>query len=174
MLKPSFEYESRGPDYKVRIGIGYDSHRLVEGRKLILGGVEIPFTKGLLAHSDGDVLCHAIADSLIGALGKGDIGRHFPETDEKWKDASSLIILKQIVDCTMQEGFKIAWLDTIVITEKPRLADHIEAMKHALAETGISYEVINIKAKTNEKMGFEGRGEGISAHAVCLLTQQNS
>ncbi|HMK56342.1 MAG TPA: 2-C-methyl-D-erythritol 2,4-cyclodiphosphate synthase [Dissulfurispiraceae bacterium] len=158
----------------MRIGIGYDSHRLIEGRQLILGGITIPFEKGLLGHSDGDALCHAITDALIGALGKGDIGRHFPDTDAKWKDASSLIMLKQIVDDTAKEGFEIAWIDTVVIAERPRLAGHFEAIKLAIAETGIPYDVINIKAKTNEKMGFEGRGEGISAHAVCLLMRRNS
>jgi len=101
----------------MRIGIGYDSHRLVEGRKLMLGGIEIPFVKGLLGHSDGDALCHAISDALLGALGKGDIGKHFPDTDDRWKDASSLAMLKQIADLVTAEGFEITWIDSVVITE---------------------------------------------------------
>lgn len=156
----------------MRIGIGYDSHRLVEGRKLILGGLDIPFEKGLLAHSDGDVLCHAIIDALIGAMGEGDIGKHFPDTDNKWKDASSISLLKQIADTVKSKGFEIVWIDTIIITEKPKLAQYMDSMKHAISQAGIPSSVLNIKAKTNEGMGFIGRGEGIAAHAVCLLRKQ--
>jgi 2-C-methyl-D-erythritol 2,4-cyclodiphosphate synthase len=158
----------------MRIGIGYDSHRLVEGRKLVLGGIEIPFVKGLLGHSDGDALCHAITDALLGALGKGDIGKHFPDTDDRWKDASSLAMLKQIADLVAAEGFEIAWIDSVVITERPKLAGHIEQMKQAISGAGIPSGIISIKAKTNEKMGFTGREEGISVQAVCLLMHRQS
>jgi len=153
----------------MRIGIGYDSHRLVTGRGLILGGVTIPFEKGLLGHSDGDVLIHAIIDAIIGALGIGDIGKHFPDTDPKYKDASSVEMLKHIVDSAASNGFKVSWIDTTVIAEKPKLFPYIESMKKAISQSGIQPELINIKAKTNEGMGFIGRGEGIAAYAVCLL-----
>ncbi|MDI6800598.1 MAG: 2-C-methyl-D-erythritol 2,4-cyclodiphosphate synthase [Thermodesulfovibrionales bacterium] len=153
----------------MRIGIGYDSHKLVEGRRLILGGVEIPFEKGLLGHSDGDVLCHAIIDAVIGALGMGDIGKHFPDTDDRWKDASSIMLLQHIVELARTNGFEVAWIDTIVITEDPKLLRYVDSMKRALSQAGIPVSVINIKAKTNEGMGFIGRGEGMAAQAVCLL-----
>lgn len=153
----------------IRIGIGYDSHRLVEGRRLILGGVHIPFQKGLLGHSDADVLCHAISDSIIGALGLGDIGEHFPDTDQKWKDASSIELLKHIINLMRQKGFDLSWADTTIITEEPKIASYIESMKDAISKSGIPSGLINIKAKTNEGMGFIGRGEGIAAFAVCLL-----
>ncbi|MBA4349075.1 MAG: 2-C-methyl-D-erythritol 2,4-cyclodiphosphate synthase [Thermodesulfovibrio sp.] len=156
----------------MRIGIGYDSHKLVEGRKLLLGGVDIPFEKGLSGHSDGDVLCHAIIDALIGAMGEGDIGKHFPDTDNKWKDASSISLLKQTVDKIKSKGFEIVWIDTIIITEKPKLAQYMDSMKHAISQAGIPSSALNIKAKTNEGMGFIGRGEGIAAQAVCLLRKQ--
>jgi 2-C-methyl-D-erythritol 2,4-cyclodiphosphate synthase len=153
----------------MRVGIGYDSHRLVEGRKLILGGVEIPFYKGLMGHSDADVLCHAITDAIIGALGKGDIGQYFPDTDPQWKDADSVNLLGRIVDMARSEGYKISWIDTVVIIEKPKLNPFLDSMKNAISKAGIAVENINIKAKTNEKMGFTGREEGIAVHAVCLL-----
>ncbi|MGD0885282.1 MAG: 2-C-methyl-D-erythritol 2,4-cyclodiphosphate synthase [Thermodesulfovibrionales bacterium] len=153
----------------MRIGIGYDSHRLVEGRDLIIGGVEIPFKKGLLAHSDGDVLCHAIIDAVIGALGIGDIGSHFPDTDPKWKDASSIQMLKYIVELSSLNGYDVAWIDSTILAERPKLAPYFESMRNALAQAGISSGTINIKAKTNEGMGFVGRQEGIAAYAVCLL-----
>lgn len=153
----------------VRIGIGYDSHTLVEGRRLILGGVHIPFKKGLLGHSDADVLCHAISDSIIGALGLGDIGKHFPDTNPKWKDASSIELLKSIIDLMRQKSFDLVWVDSTIITEEPKIASYIESMKEAISKSGISLGLINIKAKTNEGMGFIGRGEGIAAFAVCLL-----
>jgi 2-C-methyl-D-erythritol 2,4-cyclodiphosphate synthase len=155
----------------VRVGFGYDSHRLVEGRKLIIGGVEIPFNKGLGGHSDADVLCHAIADAIIGALGLGDIGTHFPDSDPQWKDAVSIELLKYIIELARMNGFRLAWTDTTIIAEQPRLAPYIPQMKDALAGTGISSGAINIKAKTNEGMGFIGRGEGIAAYAVCVLTK---
>lgn len=153
----------------MRIGIGYDSHRLVPGRRLVIGGVAIPFEKGLLGHSDADVLCHAITDAIIGALGTGDIGRHFPDSDEQWKDADSIAMLRHIVSLVRNSGYRVAWVDATVIAEQPKLGPHIEAMKDALAKTGVASGSINIKAKTNEGMGFIGRGEGIAAQAVCLL-----
>lgn len=153
----------------MRIGIGYDSHRLVKGRKLILGGINIPFEKGLLGHSDADVLCHAIIDSIIGALGLGDMGKYFPDADPEWKDASSIELLKYIVKLTRVNGYEISWIDATIIAERPRLSPYIESMKDAISQSGIPSGLINIKAKTNEGMGFIGRGEGITAHAVCLL-----
>jgi len=153
----------------MRIGVGYDSHRLVEGRRLIIGGTEIPFEKGLQGHSDGDVLCHAIIDSLIGALGIGDIGKHFPDSDPAWKDASSVEMLRYISELADASGFEVKWIDSVVIAERPRLAPHIESMKEALSKAHIPPGAINIKAKTDEGMGFVGRGEGIAAYAVCLL-----
>ena len=153
----------------MRVGIGYDSHKLVEGRKLILGGVEIPFAKGLLGHSDADVLCHAIMDSLIGALGLGDIGKHFPDNDPQWKDVSSIQLLGQIVELMRFNGYEVSWVDSVIIAETPRLAPYIEDMKQVLSQSGIPSGAMNIKAKTNEGMGFLGRGEGIAAYAMCLL-----
>ncbi|MCL5021877.1 MAG: 2-C-methyl-D-erythritol 2,4-cyclodiphosphate synthase [Nitrospirae bacterium] len=156
----------------MRVGVGYDSHRLVKGRKLILGGVDIPFGKGLLGHSDGDVLCHALIDAIIGALGAGDIGKYFPDTDPRWKDAASVEMLKYVVEITRACGFEIAWLDSVVIAERPRLASHVDSMKAAIAKAGVPHGSINIKAKTNEGMGFIGREEGMAAHAVCLLEKR--
>ncbi len=153
----------------MRIGIGYDSHRLVEGRKLILGGVNIPFEKGLAGHSDADVLCHAIIDAILGALGLGDIGKHFPDTDNKWKDASSIDLLSNIIELMKDNNYEILWVDSTVITEKPKLQPYIEEIKGNMSKAGIPSNVINIKAKTNEGMGPVGRGEGIAAQAVCLL-----
>jgi 2-C-methyl-D-erythritol 2,4-cyclodiphosphate synthase len=158
--------------FAARIGIGYDSHRLVEGRKLIIGGVHIEFDKGLLGHSDGDVLSHSIIDSIIGALGLGDIGSHFPDTDPRWKDASSIEMLGRIVDLAAVRGLEVAWIDSTVVAERPRLSPHIDSMKGILSKTGIPEEFINIKAKTEEGMGFIGRGEGIAAYAVSLLREK--
>ncbi len=153
----------------MRIGFGYDSHRLAAGRKLIIGGVNIPFEKGLLGHSDADVLCHAITDAVLGALGLGDIGKYFPDSDPKWKDAVSIELLKYVVELAIMNGFKVAWVDTTIIVERPKLAPYIEQMKEALSQTGLQSGQINIKAKTNEGMGFIGRGEGIAAYAVCVI-----
>jgi len=151
----------------MRTGIGYDSHRLVPGRKLVLGGVEIPHETGLAGHSDADALIHAIIDAIIGALGRGDIGAHFPDTDPKWKDASSLVLLGHTLVLAGESGYRVSWVDATVICEKPRLAPHIGAMKEALSKAGL--RGVNIKAKTNEGMGFVGRGEGVAAYAVCVL-----
>jgi 2-C-methyl-D-erythritol 2,4-cyclodiphosphate synthase len=160
---------SNSEEHPTRIGIGYDSHRLVDGRKLILGGIHIPFSKGLLGHSDADVLSHAISDSILGALGLGDIGNHFPDTDAKWKDASSIELLKLVIEVMRQKGFDLLWVDTTIIAEEPKISSYIESVKKAISKSGIPSGLINIKAKTNEGMGFIGRGEGIAALAVCLL-----
>jgi len=155
----------------MRVGIGYDSHRLVEGRRLIIGGVVIPCQKGLLGHSDADVLCHAIMDAIVGAVGLGDIGKLFPDTDPRWKDAVSTELLKYVVDEARMNGYAIAWIDSIIIAEWPKISPFIEEMKSVLIRAGISAGLINIKVKTNERMGFVGRGEGIAAQAICLLSR---
>ena len=153
-----------------RAGIGYDLHRLAEGRKLILGGIELPFPKGPVGHSDGDALAHAICDALLGAAGLGDIGTHFPDTDPKWKDASSLRFLEHIRDLLAEHGFRIVHIDAIVITEKPKLGPHFPAMREALAKSlGIAPSTINLKAKTNEAVDAIGRGEAIAAQAIATL-----
>jgi 2-C-methyl-D-erythritol 2,4-cyclodiphosphate synthase len=154
-----------------RGGIGYDLHRLVEGRKLMVGGIEVPFEKGSQGHSDGDVLCHAIGDALLGAAGLGDIGIHFPDTDPKWKDASSLAFLEHIRGLLVNRRFRVIHLDAVVICERPKLGPHFPAMRTALAKAlGIKSEEINLKAKTNEGVDAVGRGEAIAAHAVAMLS----
>lgn len=154
----------------IRIGHGYDVHRLVEGRKLILGGVDIPYEKGLLGHSDADVLLHAIADALLGAAALGDIGKHFPDTDEKYKDADSLVLLGEVVKLLGEKGCKVGNIDATVIAQKPKLMTYIPKMRENIAETlGVDIDFVNIKATTEEKLGFTGSGEGISAHAVCVI-----
>lgn len=153
----------------MRIGTGYDSHRLVEGRRLIIGGVDIPFEKGLQGHSDADVLCHAIIDAIIGALGAGDIGSHFPDSDDKWKGASSTELLSKTVHMVKESGLEIAWIDSTVIIQDPKIGQFIEAMKENITRAGVPQGSINIKAKTDEGMGFIGKGEGAAAQAVCLL-----
>lgn len=154
----------------MKIGIGYDVHALTENRKLIIGGVQIPYEKGLEGHSDADVLIHAIMDSLLGAMGLGDIGRLFPDTDQKYKGADSRILLKEVTNLMKNKNFYLGNLDAIIIAQKPKMSPYIEQMKINLAEdleTDISN--INIKATTTEHLGFEGRGEGIASQAVCLL-----
>jgi len=153
-----------------RIGIGFDVHRLVEGRKCIIGGVEIEHSKGLLGHSDADVLTHAICDALLGAAGLGDIGTYFPDTDQKFKDMDSQILLKQVKEEISKLGFKIENIDSIVMAEKPKINPHRPAMKTVLSKTlEIEESKIGIKATTTEKLGFTGREEGIAAQAVALL-----
>jgi 2-C-methyl-D-erythritol 2,4-cyclodiphosphate synthase len=153
-----------------RSGIGYDLHRLAEGRKLILGGVEVPFTKGPVGHSDGDVLSHALCDALLGAAGLGDIGAHFPDSDPKWKGASSLHFLEHTRKLLEGRGLRISHLDAVVIAEQPKLGPHFPAMRETLARVlGVSAEQINLKAKTNEGMDAIGRGEAIAAHAIATL-----
>lgn len=159
----------------LRIGHGYDVHRLVEGRKLILGGVEIENNGiGLLGHSDADVLLHAISDSLLGACALGDIGKHFPDTDEKYKGADSLVLLKRVVELVKFKGFTINNVDATVIAQAPKLAPFIEEMRKNIATTlEIDVDFVNVKATTEEKLGFTGNKEGIAAHCVCLVEQKN-
>ena len=154
-------------------GIGYDLHRLVEGRKLMIGGIEVPFDKGSQGHSDGDVLSHAICDALLGAAGLGDIGTHFPDTDPRWKGASSLIFLEHIRKLLADGGFRIAHVDAVVVCERPKLGPHFPAMRAALAKAlGVTPDDINLKAKTSEGVDAVGRGEAIAAHAIATLSQQ--
>ncbi|MBR3779961.1 MAG: 2-C-methyl-D-erythritol 2,4-cyclodiphosphate synthase [Clostridia bacterium] len=154
----------------IRIGHGYDVHKLVEGRKLIIGGVEIEHDKGLLGHSDADVLLHAISDSLLGAAAKGDIGCLFPDNDDKYKDADSLELLKEVVNFLKSEGYSINNIDATLIAQKPKMRPFIEEMRNNIAfACGVLIDNISVKATTEEKLGFTGREEGISAHAVCLI-----
>ena len=153
-----------------RIGIGYDIHRLVEGRKLILGGVPIPFEKGLLGHSDSDVLTHAICDALLGAAALGDIGTHFPDSDPRWAGASSLECLARVVELLTERGYRVANIDATVIAERPKLMPYVQAIRQSLAPVLlIDVHQINIKAKTNEGLESVGRGEAMAAQAVVLL-----
>ena len=153
-----------------RIGHGYDVHRLVEDRKLILGGVEIPFEKGLLGHSDADVLTHAVMDALLGAAALGDIGTHFPDTDAAYKGANSILLLQKCVSLVAQKGYKLLNLDATILAQRPKLAGYIPNMKSSLARAlGAEEDSINIKATTEEGLGFTGSGEGMAAHCVCLL-----
>lgn len=154
----------------MRIGHGYDVHKLVEDRKLILGGVEIPYEKGLLGHSDADVLLHAISDALLGATAKGDIGKHFPDNDDKYLGADSLKLLEEVVKLVENDGYKIVNIDSTVIAQRPKLQNYIDSMKENVAKAcKIDINCVNIKATTEEKLGFTGEGLGISAHAVVLV-----
>lgn len=153
-----------------RIGQGFDVHALVPGRKLIVGGVEIPFDRGLLGHSDGDVLLHAICDALLGAAGLGDIGRDFPDTEERLRGADSRALLSATASRLHDHGFRIVNVDATIVAQAPRMAPHIASMTTCIAQTlGVSGQQINIKAKTSERLGFTGRGEGIAAQAVALI-----
>jgi len=154
----------------MRAGLGYDYHRLVEGRRLILGGVEIPFAKGLAGHSDGDVLTHAICDALLGAAGLGDIGQHFPDSDPRWKDASSLEFLAQVVELVEAKDLRVAQVDSVVIAQEPALSPYFGRMREKLARAmGIEPAQVNVKAKTTEGLEAIGRGEAMAAHAIALL-----
>ena len=154
----------------IRIGNGYDVHQLVSGRKLILGGVNVPHPKGLDGHSDADALLHALCDALLGAVGAGDIGKHFPDSDPKWKGISSIVLLEQVTAICRDKGFEIANVDTIIVAQKPKLTLFFTDMKKNIAEAmAIDIGQINIKATTTEKLGFVGREEGIAAYAVALL-----
>jgi 2-C-methyl-D-erythritol 2,4-cyclodiphosphate synthase len=154
----------------MKVGIGYDVHRLVAGRKLILGGIEIFFEKGLLGHSDADVLLHAIGDAILGALGLGDLGRHFPDTDPRYKNISSLNLLEQIQVMAEQRGFSCVNIDATIVAQEPKLAPHTDAMAENISLClKTDKEAVNIKAKTTEGLGFEGRGEGVAAYAVVLM-----
>ena len=155
---------------EIRIGHGYDVHRLTEGRKLILGGVEIPWEKGLLGHSDADVLLHAVTDALLGAAGLGDIGRHFPDTDPDLEGIDSMILLKKAAEMLEARGYSVGNVDATVIAQKPKLAPYIDRMRDGIAEAlRIAPQKVNVKATTEEHLGFTGREEGISAHAVCVI-----
>ncbi len=157
----------------MKIGLGYDVHDLVEGRKLIIGGIEIPHTKGLKGHSDGDVLTHAIMDAIIGALGRGDIGRNFPDNDQKYKDIYSIKLLERVGEFLEEEGYTVGNMDCIVIAQKPKLANYIMSMEKLVAETlKIDVSRVNIKATTTEKLGFEGREEGISSQVAVILVKK--
>lgn len=154
----------------MRVGMGYDVHRLTEGRKLILGGVEIPWEKGLLGHSDADVLVHAVMDALLGAAALGDIGKHFPDTDPAYKGISSILLLRHVTELLKKNGHAIGNVDATIIAQKPKMAPHILKMRENMAEAmGISVDCLNVKATTEEGLGFTGREEGIAAQAICLL-----
>lgn len=154
----------------MRIGHGYDVHRLTENRKLILGGVEIPFEKGLLGHSDADVLLHAIADALLGAAALGDIGKLFPDNDPKYEGANSLVLLKRANDCLLKNGFRVVNIDSTVLCQAPKLRPYIDLMRENIAKAcGLNIFDVSVKATTEEGLGFTGTGEGIAAHAVCLV-----
>lgn len=154
----------------MRIGHGYDVHRLEEGRDLILGGVKIEYEKGLLGHSDADVLLHAVSDALLGAAGLGDIGRHFPDTDPQYKGADSLKLLEIVGQKVYAAGYRVSNIDVTMIAQKPKLKDYISQMEGNIASAlGIAPDRVNVKATTEEKLGFTGTGEGMSCHAVCLL-----
>ena len=156
----------------MRIGHGYDVHKLVEGRDLILGGVKIDHKLGLLGHSDADVLLHAVSDALLGAAGLGDIGRHFPDTDPQYKGADSLKLLAIVGEKVTAAGYRISNIDVTMIAQKPKLKDHIGAMERNIASSlGLDVSRVNVKATTEEKLGFTGREEGLSCHAVCLLEE---
>lgn len=153
-----------------RVGSGYDVHRLVEGRKLILGGVDIPYEKGLLGHSDADVLVHAIMDALLGSAACGDIGKLFPDTDPKYKGADSILLLKEVGKVLNQKNYIISNIDSTVVAQKPKLAGYIPQMRENIAKAlDIDLDCVNVKATTTEKLGFEGEGLGISSQAVCIV-----
>ena len=156
----------------MRIGHGYDVHKLVEGRDLILGGVKIEYELGLLGHSDADVLLHAVSDALLGAAGLGDIGRHFPDTDPRYKGADSLKLLQNVAQKVQAAGYRVSNIDVTMIAQRPKLKDHIPQMQRNIASAvGIAPDRVNVKATTEEKLGFTGSGEGMSCHAVCLLEE---
>lgn len=154
----------------MRIGHGYDVHKLCKDRRLIIGGVEIPFELGLLGHSDADVLLHAIMDALLGAAAMGDIGKLFPDTDMKYEGADSMLLLKEVIEAVGDRGYRVGNIDATVIAQRPKLRDYIDAMRENIARVcNVDIDCVNVKATTEEKLGFTGRLEGISAHAVCIL-----
>jgi len=159
----------------MRIGHGYDVHRLVEGRKLILGGVDIPYEKGLLGHSDADVLLHAISDAILGAIAEGDIGKHFPDTDPRYKGADSLKLLAHVMDLADSKGYRLGNLDATVVAQRPKLAPYIQRMRENIAAVlAAKPDRVNVKATTTEELGFAGRGEGIAAYAVVLMERKET
>ncbi len=154
----------------MRIGQGYDVHKLVEGRDCIICGVKIPYEKGLLGHSDADVALHALSDAILGAAAMGDIGKHFPDTDPKYKGASSRVLLREVMKIVGDMGYKVANADITIVAQKPKMSPYIDEMRANVAEDlGVDIDAVSVKATTTEKLGFEGRGEGISAMAVVLL-----
>ena len=156
----------------MRIGHGYDVHRLVEGRRCIIGGVDIPHEKGLLGHSDADVLLHAIMDAVLGAMAAGDIGKLFPDNNPAYKDADSLVLTRRVADVMGERGYRLGNVDATVIAQAPKLAPHIPAMRERIAEAfEVEVDRVSVKATTEERLGFTGSGEGIAAHAVCLLEE---
>ncbi len=157
----------------MRIGTGYDVHRLVEGRKLIMGGVEIPYEKGLLGHSDADVLLHAVMDALLGAAALGDIGKHFPDTDEAYRGASSMMLMRRVREILDENGYSVCNVDATIIAQAPKMRPYIDEMRQNIAEAlGIGISDVSVKATTEEHLGFTGRGEGISVQAVALITSR--
>lgn len=157
----------------IRIGHGYDVHRLTEGRRLIIGGVNIPHETGLLGHSDADVLVHAIMDSMLGALALGDIGKHFPDTDENYKGADSIELLRKVTKIIENHGYAVSNIDSTILAQAPKLAPYIDEMRENIASAiGIEVDRVSVKATTEEKLGFTGEKKGIAAHAVCLLTKK--
>lgn len=158
----------------MRIGHGYDVHKLVEGRPLIVGGVTIPYEKGLLGHSDADVLLHAISDALLGAAALGDIGKLFPDTDERFKDADSRVLLREAVDAVRAKGYDVGNVDATIIAQAPKFRNYIDTMRENIAsDCKVDIDCINVKATTEEGMGFTGEGLGIAAHAVCILKERS-
>lgn len=156
----------------MRVGFGYDVHRLVEERKLILGGVEVPYEKGLLGHSDADVLVHALMDAMLGAAGMGDIGRHFPDTDNQYKGIDSMLLLERVTQLLHEAGYQVNNIDVTVVAQRPKLAGFIPQMVTNIARVvGAEESMVNVKATTTEKLGFEGEGLGISAYAVCTIAE---
>ena len=154
----------------IRIGHGYDVHRLTENRDLIIGGVKIPYEKGLLGHSDADVLVHAILDAVLGALGEGDIGKHLPDTDERYKGINSMLLAENVASLLLGKGYTVGNIDATVVAQRPKLSPYIQEMRANIAKVfGVTPDRVNIKATTEEKLGFTGSGEGISSHAVCLI-----
>lgn len=154
----------------MRVGFGYDVHRLVDGRALRLGGVDVPFDRGLLGHSDADVLTHACCDALLGAVAAGDLGGHFPDTDPRWQGVSSLLLLERVAAIVAERGYAVSNLDATVIAERPRLASHVDAMRERLAGAlGVPVDAVSVKATTSDRLGLVGRGEGIAACAVALV-----
>ena len=157
---------------KMRIGIGYDAHPLVKGRKLVLGGVEIPFSKGLEGWSDADVLTHAVMDALLGAAALGDIGQHFPPGEAEYKGISSLVLLEKVIEKLEERGYRVGNIDATVVAEKPRLSEYIDDMRQTLSQVlGINIDKVSVKASTNNGLGFIGRGEGIAAYAVAMIDE---
>lgn len=154
----------------MRAGLGYDVHKLVKGRELILGGVKIEYEYGLLGHSDADVLVHAIMDALLGAAALGDIGKHFPDTDERYKGISSITLLRHVSDLLKENNYRVGNIDAVIIAQKPKMAPHIEQMRETISEAlGVETERVNVKATTEEGLGFTGAGEGIACQAICML-----